>query len=131
MRNAAQRRRWHADLATGRRGEDIAHRFLQKQGYTIVARNFRTLSGAGETDIVARKGSRLVFVEVKTRRSAEFGPPNRAIGRVKEIAMLRAARDYCARAGIDPAQTRFDVIGVVLGTPVEIRHFENRTIKGW
>ena len=52
------------EQAHGRHGEDLAHRFLRRQGLTIVARNFRQRSGSGELDIVARDGEVLVFVEV-------------------------------------------------------------------
>jgi putative endonuclease len=116
-------------MATGRRGEDLAHRFLQKRGYTIAGRNFRARSGSGEIDIVARDGDAVVFVEVKTRESAEFGSPVRAIDRDKEAAMRRAAREYCRRANLDMAQARFDVIGIVLTKPPTIRHWK-RAIHG-
>src|SRR5450432_3006906 len=59
-------------------GEDLAHRFLRRQGYTVVARNYRSGSGAGEIDIVAFDKQDLVFIEVKTRASDEFGSPDRA-----------------------------------------------------
>ena len=59
----------------GRMGEDLAHRFLRARGCTVVARNYRPLSGSGEIDLVVWDGGKLVFVEVKTRSSAEFGPP--------------------------------------------------------
>ena len=83
-----------AEQAHGRRGEDLAHRFLRRQGLTIVARNYRARSSSGELDMVAWDGDRLVFVEVKTRASAEFGSPGRAMGRAKEKYLRRAAGEY-------------------------------------
>ena len=74
----ALRRRARADNH-GMIGEDLAHRYLRSQGCTIVARNYRTRSGSGEIDLVAWHGGVLVFVEVKTRESSEFGPPDRAV----------------------------------------------------
>jgi hypothetical protein len=69
-----------AEAALGRRGEDLAHRYLQTAGYAVVARNFK--AGAdSEIDIVARKKDLVVFVEVKSRQSAEFGAPERAMRR--------------------------------------------------
>jgi putative endonuclease len=98
----------------GRIGEDLAHRYLRGQGCTIVARNYRTLSGSGEIDLVAWQGKTLVFVEVKTRDSAEFGAPERAVDAGKERRLRTAARDYASRAGVEWERTRFDVVGVVL-----------------
>jgi hypothetical protein len=70
-RDRARRGQWNADLASGRRGEDLAHRFLRKLGFTVIARNYRPHSGGGEIDIVAREKEQLVFVEVKTRATGE------------------------------------------------------------
>ncbi len=117
LRHLALRKRVDADAATGRRGEDLAHRFLQRQGYTVVARNYRPASGAGEIDLVAWDGPTLVFVEVKTRTSEEFGAPERAVDGEKEKHLLRAARSYAHRAGMGMERARFDIVSVVLGEP--------------
>ena len=87
------------EQAHGRRGEDLAHRFLRRQGLTIVARNFHQRSGRGELDIVAWDRQTLVFVEVKSRASAEFGSPGRAVGADKERDLRRAAGEYLRRSG--------------------------------
>jgi hypothetical protein len=81
-RNLYRTRRSTPEQAHGRRGEDLAHRFLRRQGLTIVARNFHQRSGRGELDIVAWDRQTLVFVEVKSRASPDFGgrrvsPPQR------------------------------------------------------
>jgi putative endonuclease len=108
------------EQAHGRRGEDLAHRFLRRQGLTIVARNYRPLAGSGELDIVAWERDTLVFVEVKARSSAEFGSPDRAVGRDKEKYLRRAAGDYLRRSGAAWEQARFDILNIILTEPPEI-----------
>jgi putative endonuclease len=112
LRRRIRRKRWSADLATGRRGEDLAHRFLRRQGYTVVARNYR--SSAGEIDIVAFDKQDLVFVEVKTRAGDEFGSPDRAVGPEKREHLERVARHYARQAGIEWGRARFDIVNVLL-----------------
>ena len=114
LRHRIRRKRWSGDLATGRRGEDLAHRFLRRQGYTVVARNYRSGSGAGEIDIVAFDKEDLVFVEVKTRASEEFGSPDRAVGPEKREHLERVARYYARQAGIEWGRARFDIVNVLL-----------------
>ena len=89
-------------------------------GCTVVARNYRTRSGSGELDLVAWHGSTLVFVEVKTRATAEFGPPDRAVDAEKRAHLRRAARDYARRAGVEFRKTRFDIVSIVLSDPPRI-----------
>jgi putative endonuclease len=109
--------RGHSTAATGRLGEDMAHRFLQRRGYRVVARNWRTRSGRGEIDLVAWDGPTLAFVEVKTRASDEFGAPDRAVDAEKESLLARAAREYALRAGVPPERVRFDLVSVVMCRP--------------
>jgi putative endonuclease len=98
----------------GRLGEDLAHRFLRGRGCTVVARNYRPPSGHGEIDLVAWHSGKLVFVEVKTRQTAEFGEPERAVDAEKQSHLRRAARDYARRAGVGWELARFDVVSVTL-----------------
>jgi putative endonuclease len=121
-RHQGRMRSWEEGLATGRRGEDIAHRFLQRSGMTVVARNHRTPGGSGEIDLIAWDGETLAFVEVKCRASADYGPPERAIGPDKQQRIVRAAQDYARRAGIPWERVRFDTVSVVLGRPPAVRH---------
>ena len=111
---------WSPDLASGRRGEDLAHRYLQRQGFTIVARNYRLSSGSAETDVIGWQGGELVFVEVKTRRSAEFGPPDRAVGEEKRQHIRRAAREYARKTNTPMDRVRFDLVNVILSDRPEI-----------
>jgi putative endonuclease len=125
LRDAKRRRTWSADLASGRRGEDLAHRYLKKQGFTIVARNYRLAAGDAEADIIAREGDDLVIVEVKSRASLEFGAPERAIGEMKQGALLRVARAYAKKADVPMERVRFDVVTVILSDPPAIEHFRS------
>ena len=113
-------RRSDGAAAHGRLGEDLAHRYLRGQGCTIVARNYRPRQGGVEIDVVAWHQGRLAIVEVKTRESEEFGTPDRAVDTEKQGYLVRAARDYARRAGVEWKQVRFDILSVVLSTPPRI-----------
>jgi putative endonuclease len=104
----------------GRLGEDLAYRYLRGHGCTVVARNYQARSGAGEIDLVAWEGGVLVFVEVKTRSSADFGAPDAAVDGEKQRRIAIAAREYAYRAQVDAARTRFDTVSVILGNPSRI-----------
>jgi putative endonuclease len=125
LRDVARRRTWTPALALGRRGEDLAHRYLRRRGFIIVARNYRLSSGDAEADLIAWDGETLVFVEVKSRSTAEFGPPERAIGEEKRTHLLRIAREYTRKAGTPWERIRFDVVSVVLAKPPAIEHYRD------
>jgi len=120
LRHNYRSRHATVEQANGRRGEDLAHRFLRRQGLAIVARNFRPRSNSGEIDLVAWDREMLVFVEVKTRASAEFGSPERAVGAAKERDLRRAAGEYLRRSGTGSQQARFDLVNIVLSRPPSI-----------
>jgi putative endonuclease len=122
LRDSGRKRSWPADQAAGRRGEDLAHRYLEGRGMTVVARNWQPSAGPGEIDLVAWEGDRLVFVEVKARGCDEFGAPERNVDAGKREALERAARNYARRAGVAWERVRFDLVGVVLGDPPAISH---------
>jgi len=119
-RNLYRSRHATIEQAHGRRGEDLAHRFLRRHGLTIVARNFHQRAGRGELDIVAWDRQTLVFVEVKSRATDEFGSPGRAVGIDKEKDLRRAAGEYLRRSGAAGEQARFDLVNIVLTNPPEI-----------
>lgn len=97
--------------ALGRRGEELAARFLEDAGYRIVERNWRCRRG--EIDIIARTGDTLVFVEVKTRSGLAFGHPFEAITTTK-LARLRAlAAVWCAEHHPRANRIRLDAIAVI------------------
>ncbi len=123
FRHKARLRAWEPDKAMGRRAEDLAHRFLQGLGYTIVGRNFQSRTGTGEIDLIARDGDMLVFVEVKSRSSEQFGTPDRAVDEDKRSRIVRASWEYIRRSGEEPVAVRFDIVSVVFGSSPEIFHF--------
>lgn len=125
LRQHGRKRHLSADLATGRRGEDIAHRYLQRVGIIIVARNYRMASGAGEVDLIGWENGTLVFVEVKSRKTDEYGAPDRAIGHHKQSSLLRTAREYARHAEVAWENVRFDVVNVVFTTPPSVTHFRD------
>jgi putative endonuclease len=117
LRDVRRKKVLTPDQAMGRRGEDLAHRFLRRRGYTIVARNYRLAAGDAEADLIAREGEDVVIVEVKTRATAEYGPPDRAVGPDKKRHLLRVAREYSRKTGTPLENFRIDVVGIVLTRP--------------
>ena len=101
------------DQALGRRGEDLAHRYLRRAGFTVVARNYRTRSGTFEIDLVAWERETLAIVEVKSRSTDEFGAPDRNVDLEKRRRIVRAARDYARRAEVPWSRIRFDIVTVL------------------
>jgi len=102
------------DPTQGQVAEDDACRLLRGSGYEIVARNWRTRQG--EIDIVARDGSTLVFVEVKSRSRSSFGGPETAVDSGKQRRLVAAARDFLGRTGCG-LPVRFDVVTFLEGRP--------------
>ena len=100
----------------GEAAEQLAAQFLQRQGMKITLRNYRCRFG--EIDLVAQDGKTLVFVEVKSRRTENFGGAAASITRDKRGKLLRAARHYLARHG-NAARCRFDAV-LIRGEPPQI-----------
>ena len=98
----------------GGRGETLAYWYLRQAGYTVVARNGRARSGAGELDLVGWDGPVLAFVEVKTRTSGATGPPEEAVSPIKQKRVVKAAQDYLWRLKRKPVNYRFDIVSVSL-----------------
>lgn len=97
---------------TGKKGEELAAAFLGEQGYRIVARNYRCIYG--EIDIVAWEGETLAFVEVKSRRTGDYGSPQLAVDRKKQDKISRVALHYLAEHRLRECRARFDVAAVLL-----------------
>ena len=98
-------------LLLGRLGERIACRFLIRRGYDVLARRFR--GRWGEVDIVAFDGETLVFVEVKTRATREFGEPWEFVDWEKRQNIRRTAEEFIARHNLGAYAYRFDIVAVV------------------
>jgi len=96
----------------GKRGEDIAIKFLKEKGYKIIERNYRC--PMGEVDVVAEDKETLVFVEVKTRTSTNFGLPEEAISYRKKQHLSRIASFYLIYHKIKEANCRFDVVSILM-----------------
>ena len=110
----------------GRWGEDHARRYLEGNGYTISATNYR--SRWGEVDIVAQQGELLIFVEVKTRRGAAFGTPEESVTATKSQRLIATAQDYLQKNGLEQSPWRVDLISIHLdesGKLLEVSHLEN------
>ncbi|HXD34031.1 MAG TPA: YraN family protein [Pyrinomonadaceae bacterium] len=113
-----------ARVDLGRRGEELATAYLEQQGYRLVAANVtlpvgRNLRGAvvnAEIDLVAYDGAVLCFVEVKTRASDWFAPPQVNVDLRKQRQIARAARTYRHMLGLESAAYRYDVVSIVLPT---------------
>ncbi len=113
-------------LALGRRGEDLAAAHLRQNGFKILRRNFRAPRG-GEVDIVCRdlRHNELVFVEVKTRTTEDFGRPLDAVDQKKRRLLIRGAMTWLRLLDMPDITFRFDVVEVIDSTPPEIRRMEN------
>ena len=106
---------------TGKKGEDIAVAYLISRGYRIVERNYKC--PLGEIDIVARDGDEIVFVEVKSRKSEEFGDPQLAVGLKKQKKVSRISLAYLKEKHLYPCNARFDVVAIKMlpdGSTVEL-----------
>ena len=97
---------------TGKQGEEEACRYLTTLSYEILHRNWR--SGRNEIDIIARDGRTIVFVEVKTRTSENYGFPEEAVSPDKEAHLQAAAEAYLIEKQ-ELAPIRFDIVAIVPG----------------
>ena len=108
----------------GNRGEKIAAKFLRKQGYQIIEKNYH--SRLGEIDIVAKEDESIVFVEVKTRCSTDFGLPEEALSYDKRRRLSKLALGYLAHRRIKDTNCRFDVVSILMDTNKvrKVKHIE-------
>ncbi len=111
---------------TGARGEKLARQYLRRRGYTILEANWRTIYG--ELDIVAQHDDSLVFVEVKTRYSADTESALASITAAKHERIIKAVYQYLHDKAYDQdTQWRIDVIAIALDAkqPPQIEHVED------
>jgi putative endonuclease len=116
-----------AKMALGERGEKFAARYLRRHGYKILVQRFQ--SRAGEIDIVCRHKDWLVFVEVKTRKSDQYGAPSEAVTPEKQRHMSKVALEYLRLLDNPRIHWRFDIVEVIMPEgarkPDEIRLIPN------
>ncbi|WP_181782859.1 YraN family protein [Pseudonocardia pini] len=112
----------------GRRGEDIAVRYLQDKGLVVLDRNWRCRDG--EIDVVAtertRESSRLVVCEIKTRSGTRYGEPTEAVTGLKAHRIRQVTRAWLAAHRVGWCEIRFDVVAVLMrpGREVTLQHVE-------
>ena len=106
----------------GNNGEDIACKYLLKQGYEILERN-KHYSRYCEIDIIAKYKQTIVFVEVKTRQSSEYGTPFEAITKTKLSNILKGVQYYLSQNKVK--DYRIDIIGITLRPEIKIEHLKN------
>jgi len=106
----------------GNAGEDLACRYLEKNGYKILERN-KHYSRFCEIDIIAQYKKTIVFVEVKTRRTDAFGTPQEAITKTKYENIKKGVQFYLSENKIK--DFRIDVISITLKPQVKIEHLKN------
>ncbi len=113
---------------TGSRGEDAAARFLEKEGFRVLGRNYRF--AGGELDLIVEGPPGLVFVEVRTKRQPALVLPEETITRAKLLRVIRTAQRYLAETGREERPWRVDVVAVAMdadGKTVSINHFPDAT----
>jgi len=96
----------------GKKGEEKAIRFLKKRGYRLIEKNY--VCKMGEMDIIAREKDTLVFIEVKTRTSMMFGPPQLAVTSSKQRQLSKIALYYLKEKRLEDVKARFDVVAILL-----------------
>ncbi|MGC2696387.1 MAG: YraN family protein [Candidatus Angelobacter sp.] len=112
-------------LHIGRRGEEEAYFYLRKQGYVMIARNYRSPRSRSELDLVGWDGQTLCFIEVKTRTTRDLVPAEAAVDAEKQRDLTHVAREFLRKVKGDPA-VRFDVVSVYFsGKEAEIELFQD------
>ena len=109
-----EQRKWR-----GRTGEQVAAQYLVKQGYTILATNYR--HHRTEVDIIAQHGELLAFVEVKTRQTNAYGHPEEAVNYHQAQRIISAATAFIKKTGWQHA-IRFDIVSITLQPRLEVLH---------
>ena len=113
-------------LRTGVRGEEEAYFFLRKQGYVVIARNYRSPRSRSELDLVGWDGDMLCFIEVKTRTRRDIQPAEVAVDPEKQRDLSRVAREFLRKIEGNPG-FRFDIVSVYFeaGAEPAIELFRN------
>lgn len=107
----------------GKIGEEFALEYFKKNGFGICERNYRT--NFGEIDLIVKKKNLLVFVEVKARKSLDFGEPIEAIDERKQEKIRFIANYYISKSKNKSLQVRFDVFSIILDKNNQILSWEH------
>ncbi len=108
----------------GKRGEDKAEKYLKREGFLILGRNYRY--GHKEIDLIGKDGNTIVFVEVKTGRSKKFGTPEERVSIRKQKNLIAVALDYIQKSDVTGCDFRFDVLAISYEKGKEsINHIRN------
>ena len=120
----------HSRQRVGTAGEEIACAELEKLGYRIIERNYR--SRFGEIDIIARHDDTIVFVEVKTKTSGDFGDPVDEVTPQKMRQIVSMGEEYYSFCCQRDTLCRFDVVGIDLSVqPAQITIYQDAFRPGW
>jgi len=111
--------------ALGKSGEELALQYLENKKYRIIAKSFRMFRG--EIDIIAYDRKTLVFVEVKTRKSRDFGFPEESVTPNKQRQIIKIAEGFLAKNNLQNVECRFDVVSVLFRVDkgYSIHHIKN------
>ena len=110
-------------IELGRWGEGMAGRFLVEEGYQVLATNYRCQYG--EVDIVARQGSDLVFVEVRTRQDEKLGAPEESLTNAKVDHLVATCQDYVQKHGMENSEWRIDLVCVYVAPGRKLRRIQH------
>ncbi|MBM3314592.1 YraN family protein [candidate division WOR-3 bacterium] len=113
-------------MSTRERGaaaEKLARAWLAGRGYRVIESNYR--SRVGEIDIICKDRDTVVFVEVKSRATADFGSPAQAVDHRKQRKLRRLAEQYLIERRLESSPARFDVLSILAGPAgPRVEHFE-------
>ncbi len=107
-------------------GEFIARKYLERKGYAILEKNYR--SRYGEIDLIAQRNNDLIFLEVKTRTSLEYGDPLEAVGKLKISRIRKSASFYMAKNCFLYLNPHFDVISIVIDRGIVSKAFREGSL---
>ncbi|MBL7053882.1 YraN family protein [Patescibacteria group bacterium] len=106
-------------------GEELAVKYLKKKKYKIIEQN-KIVGKHGELDIIAKQNNQFVFVEVKTKTSADFGLPEEELTYLKKKKLREAIYYYLSGTSHSSSYWRLDLIAIdIRGKEIDIRHYED------
>lgn len=117
---------WYSRKEVGAWGEEVAAQYLRNKGYKIVARHWT--HRIGEIDIVAARGGRIIFVEVRTKTSLRYGRPEESVGWHKQEHLRRTANVYMLKHKLGNVPYQIDFLAVMWEAArrvATVRHLEN------